>query len=292
VAVDARVPPSELAALAAVADRLQRIAPIGWAAQAWSWLHRQCSGDWILRLDDDEACSPALLEVLPSLLERRDVRQYAIHRRWVSPDDASLLPSTDRQRRLYRNDAALYFSGRPGTGAEPCFPTRDVTEPILCLGALPRPEPLAPADSAGVPPVVPAEAVLRHWAGRELGAGAYRARVVPLSGPRVLRAGEQRPFHVMVHNEGDEPWPGGEGREPLIRPSYHWLDAAGATVVFDGLRTPLPAPLAPGGMCRMPVSVLAPTSPGEYELRFDVVHEGHRWFETPASLQPVTVRAA
>jgi hypothetical protein len=42
----------------------------------------------------------------------------------------------------------------------------------------------------------------------------------------------------------------------------------------------------------MPVSVLAPTAPGEYELRFDLVHEGHRWFEAPAPPQPVTVRAA
>ena len=325
VAVREGMPPDELAAVAAVADRLERIAPLGWAAQAWSWLHRQCSGDWILRLDGDELCSPALLAALPSLLERRDVRQYAISRRWLWPDEGSWLPDhpwgTDRQRRLYRRDAALHFSGRQGTGAEPCFPARDVPEPILSLGALLRPERHAPgrprrvrsaaldeadraaargvlharADAVGdvvAPPVVPAEAVLRHWAGRALGPGAYRARVVPVSGPRVLRVGEQRPYHVVIHNEGDEPWPGGEDREPLIRPSYHWLDAGGTTVVFDGLRTALPAPLAPGGACRMPVSVLAPAAPGGYELRFDLVHERHRWFESPAAAQPVTVQAA
>jgi hypothetical protein len=323
VAVDERLAPAELAALAGVADRLHRIAPIGWAAQAWSWLHRQCSGDWIFRLDGDEACSPALLAALPGLLERRDVRQYAVHRRWLWPDGGSWLPEhpwgTDRQRRLYRNDASLHFSGRPGSGAEPSFPARDVREPLLGLGAILHPERHAPPPHArrqdlgdaeraaaravleasaahgGIaapPPVVPAETVRRRWAGRELGEDAYRARVVPLSGPRVLRVAEQRPFHVAIHNEGDEPWPGGDEREPLIRPSYHWLDASGATVVFDGLRTGLPAPLAAGRSCRMPVSVLAPPQPGEYELRFDLVHEGHRWFGSPAVPVPVTVRAA
>jgi hypothetical protein len=131
--------------------------------------------------------------------------------------------------------------------------------------------------------------VLSRWAGRPLGEGAYRARVIPRSGPRVLRAAEQRPFHVTILNEGDQPWPGGEGRAPLIRPSYHWVDEDGRIVVFDGLRTPLPAPLAAGGACRMPVSVLAPPVAGEYGLRLDLVHEGHRWFETPAEPLPVTV---
>ena len=319
VAVDERVPVAELAPLAGVADRLLRIGSVAWAAQAWAWLHRQCSGDWILRLDADEVCSPALLAALPSLIRRRDVRQYAIHRRWLWPGDGSWLQRPpDRQIRLHRNDAALHFSGRPGTGAEPCFPARDVPEPILGLGALLHPERHAPARrrrarsalldesdraaarrvlgaqaerayDAPAPPVIPAQEVLRHWAGRELSASAYRARVVPLTGPRVLRPAEQRPFHVTIHNESEEAWPGGEDRDPLIRPSYHWLDDAGEVVVFDGLRTALPAPLGPGGTCRMPVSVLAPSSPGEYELRFDLVHEGHRWFDVPCSPLPVTV---
>ena len=335
VAVDDRVPVTEQATLAAAADRLVRVEGIGWAAQAWSWLHGLCRGDWILRLDGDELCSPALLAALPGLLERRDVRQYAIHRRWLWPDEGSWLQAwpwaPDRPRRRYRNDAALHFSGRPGTGAEPCFPSGDVEAPIYSLGAVDRPERHGPgrrarlrlpwrrsssaprtaelesedreairavlaARPAGAPPaapapLVPAGVVLRHWAGRVLGEGAYRARVVPRSGPRVLRAAEQRPFHVTVVNEGDQPWPGGEGREPLIRPSYHWLDAEGATVVFDGLRTALPAPLAPGGACRMPVSVLAPPVVGDFELRFDLVHEGHRWFDAPAASVPVTVVA-
>jgi hypothetical protein len=29
------------------------------------WLHAQCDGDWILRIDDDEAPSRKLLETLP-----------------------------------------------------------------------------------------------------------------------------------------------------------------------------------------------------------------------------------
>ena len=36
------------------ADKLFRLEPIGTSERALAWLNDQCSGDWILRLDDDE----------------------------------------------------------------------------------------------------------------------------------------------------------------------------------------------------------------------------------------------
>ena len=353
VAVDDRVAVSELPPLAAVADRLLRVQLGEWPEQALTWLHRQCTGDWILRVDADEICSPALLAALPELVDARDVRQYWIHRRWLWPDPGHWLAewpwSPDAQCRLYRNDAQLFFSGRALTGAEPCFPSRDVSAPLYQLGCLVNPvatraataeryarmnpahraairegalqalfgpehhagrAPVAltaedrwavqdvlaaPAGEHGdatTPPTVPVAEVLRHWAGRELSDATYRASLVPLDRYRELCAGEQRPFHVLVTNQGEEEWPGGEGREPLIRPSYHWCDAAGQMVVFDGIRTALPAPVAPGESCRMPVKVVAPPMPGTYRLRFDLVHEHRRWFDQPSPDVSMTVIAA
>jgi hypothetical protein len=364
VAVDERLPFSELPPLAAVADRLLRVQLGDWREQAWTWLHRQCTGDWILRVDPDETCGPELLAALPELIDARDVRQYWIHRRWLWPDPGHWLSewpwSPDAQCRLYRNDGELFFSGRALTGAEPCFPSRDVLAPIYKLDclvtsaagrtaaaerylgmdaahrdpirerdlrALFLPEhyagrapvalsandrravedvlagpareygdtSVAPVQASGdtsALPAVPVAEVLRHWAGRKLTDAAYRALLVPLDGYRVLRAGEERPFHVLVTNQGEEEWPGGGWREPQIRPSYHWCDADGQVIVFDGARTALPGPVAPGETCRIPVKVVAPRTPGSYRLRFDLVHEHRRWFDQPSPDVSMTVLAA
>ncbi|AYN92949.1 MULTISPECIES: sulfotransferase family 2 domain-containing protein [unclassified Pseudomonas] len=61
--------------------------------------------------------------------------------------------------------------------------------------------------------------------------------------------------------------------------SYHWLDAEGSAVVFDGLRTPLPQPLEPQQTITVPVSVQAPERKGTYTLRITLVQEGVAWFD-------------
>ncbi|UUY05689.1 hypothetical protein LRS13_09265 [Svornostia abyssi] len=49
-------------------------------------MHAACTGDWILRLDSDEVPSQALLAALPEIVERRDVDQVTVPRRWLTPD--------------------------------------------------------------------------------------------------------------------------------------------------------------------------------------------------------------
>src|SRR6516165_11429836 len=46
------------------ADKLFRLEPIGTSERAIAWLNEQCTGDWILRLDDDELPSIGLVRVL------------------------------------------------------------------------------------------------------------------------------------------------------------------------------------------------------------------------------------
>jgi len=59
---------------------------------------------------------------------------------------------------------------------------------------------------------------------------------------------------------------------------YHWYDSLGKLVVWDGLRTKLPADLQPGGSVLVNAQVQSPPDGGTYQLRFDLAQEGITWF--------------
>ncbi|MGH2499290.1 MAG: N-acetylmuramoyl-L-alanine amidase [Candidatus Limnocylindria bacterium] len=61
--------------------------------------------------------------------------------------------------------------------------------------------------------------------------------------------------------------------------SYHWYDAAGRAVVWDGLRTSL-AGIRVNEVRALSAQVLAPATDGTYTLRFDIVREGATWFSS------------
>jgi len=67
-------------------------------------------------------------------------------------------------------------------------------------------------------------------------------------------------------------------RSPVFA-SYHWLDAHGTVVEYDGLRTPFPRPLAPGRAASVDLIVRMPDAPGEYVLACALVQEGFAWFD-------------
>ena len=141
VAADERVDEETLAGYAALADRLVAIEFHGPSLEAHlAWLHAQCKGDWILRLDGDEVLSASLIRSLPRLLSRPEVRQYWIRRHWLFRDRQTRLDdvpwATDHNNRLVRNDGTLRFSGLLHTGAEPAGPSAYVEEPIYHLELL------------------------------------------------------------------------------------------------------------------------------------------------------------
>jgi hypothetical protein len=161
-----------------------------------------------------------------------------------------------------------------------------------------RTAPVAPEDAALIarvleaadaaerahvaPPAVPAatrEEIDRHWWGRTLGEGAYRARLTLVAADETLTVGEQRTVDVRVENLGDTTWPWGKDAEPEIRLAYRWYGADGGAVVRDGLRTPFPADVPPGASALVPVHVVAPALAGPFRLVVDLVHEHVRWFE-------------
>ena len=84
-------------------------------------------------------------------------------------------------------------------------------------------------------------------------------------------AGALTEAHVELENAGTVRW------GDRIHLAYHWRDDRGNPIVWDGLRTGVPA-LAPGERGRVTARVRAPIPPGRYRLALDLVAEFRAWF--------------
>jgi polysaccharide pyruvyl transferase WcaK-like protein len=111
VAVDSRVEVATLSQLRDLTDRLTRVEYRPPPERMLAWLHRQCRGRWILRIDGDEVPSARLLDELAVATAARDVTHYWLSRRWLHGDDRHWIDAPpwrpDFQPRLVRNDPAL-----------------------------------------------------------------------------------------------------------------------------------------------------------------------------------------
>jgi len=111
LAVDDRVHRDADSAYSAIADLVVRASFRGVAERALGWLLRQCSTDWIVRIDGDEVVSDALVDEL-SALRTDDITHALIARRWVYSDAAHVLDCwpwhPDHVVRAVRNDPSLW----------------------------------------------------------------------------------------------------------------------------------------------------------------------------------------
>jgi hypothetical protein len=82
---------------------------------------------------------------------------------------------------------------------------------------------------------------------------------------------------VIVKNTSDSIWQNG-GAHP-VNLAYHWLDASGKVIVFDGDRTPLPKNLAVQSFQKLNATIKFPDQPGKYYLALSMVQEGVAWFD-------------
>jgi hypothetical protein len=78
---------------------------------------------------------------------------------------------------------------------------------------------------------------------------------------------------VTITNAGATTWQPG-----AFNASYHVYVPNGPLFVWDGVRTPLLAPVAPGQAVTLNVNVTVPAAVATYLVRFDVVQEGVAWF--------------
>jgi len=94
----------------------------------------------------------------------------------------------------------------------------------------------------------------------------------------VPRATAATPFAATIGltNRSGFVW-SAAGANP-VRLAYHWSDAAGNTVVWDGQRSALPSDVAIGATASVRATIAPPSLPGSYVLRVDLVREGIAWF--------------
>ncbi|WP_158611873.1 hypothetical protein [Guyparkeria sp. SCN-R1] len=139
----------------------------------------------------------------------------------------------------------------------------------------PAPAEAESAAPAEAPAPAPAESVAPAEAKEEGGEYAGMAEIV--EAPREFQAGMPETILVAIENNSSFTWETSEERP--INASYHWLNSAGEMACFDGIRTPLEGPIAPGERVEIDVRVEPPSEPGDYELVLTMVHEGVTWFE-------------
>ena len=90
------------------------------------------------------------------------------------------------------------------------------------------------------------------------------------------RAGVTGRARLVLENAGSATWRS-RGKTG-VRLAYHWLDPLGNAIVWDGIRTAFPGPVAPGETVEIEIPVSAPRPPGGYVLSFDLVEEYRFWF--------------
>ena len=102
-------------------------------------------------------------------------------------------------------------------------------------------------------------------------------------------AGQAASVPLMITNTGKGTFP--VTNSYPVNLGYHWYTTGGQPVVWDGVRTKLPADLLPGQQVQVQAQVVAPPQGGQYQLRFDLVQEGVAWF-SGKSVAPGTVTTA
>jgi hypothetical protein len=118
----------------------------------------------------------------------------------------------------------------------------------------------------------------RQKAGTTIGgagvAGQFDVRYGRYTGPSEAAPSERVFATIEMTNIGWGTW----SSEGGVFTSYHWLDASGRIVEFDGERTPLPRPIGAGETATVTTAVRAPKTAGRYQLAIDLVYEGVTWF--------------
>jgi hypothetical protein len=110
-----------------------------------------------------------------------------------------------------------------------------------------------------------------------------------LKRPVKASAGESVALTATVQNLSSRPFPAqaSYGRR-LVRLGAQLCGPDGSLINRDYERAWLPAHLAPGAAAEIPITLKAPSAPGRYMLKFDLVYEGIDWFESGGS--PVTTK--
>ena len=108
--------------------------------------------------------------------------------------------------------------------------------------------------------------------------------------PFKTRAAKKLKIKTRVENVSARPFPAKAtyGRR-LVRLGAQLCDENGTLLERDFARAWLPKTLKPGASVDVPIEIVAPATPGNYVLKFDLVSEGIDWFENNGS--PTTTKS-
>src|SRR5262249_13645175 len=115
--------------------------------------------------------------------------------------------------------------------------------------------------------------------------GQFRAEITVLNPPQRLTRGEPPTISVEVRNASELAWLAPQRGLSRFRVSVgnHWLGSRGEMLVHDDGRGLLRRGLLPGESTQIPLTINAPTQPGDYQLEIDMLQEGVAWFADKGS---------
>jgi len=104
----------------------------------------------------------------------------------------------------------------------------------------------------------------------------FSARWETCAAPASVAPGARFTVPVAIANTSAAAWPADGGAR--VRLAFHWKTPTGERVVWDGERTEIGDPLAPGAVLRREMTIAAPAMPGRYVLELEPVFEHVGWF--------------
>jgi len=119
--------------------------------------------------------------------------------------------------------------------------------------------------------------------------GVLDAKIAISDAPDQAPCGAALTIQARIRNTGDTLWlhkPSELGGHVALGAKL--VDNAGLALIYDFGRAYLPADVAPGEEVSVSITVVAPTAPGSYRVKLDMVDELVVWFEHRGSL-PVLV---
>jgi ubiquinone/menaquinone biosynthesis C-methylase UbiE len=103
-----------------------------------------------------------------------------------------------------------------------------------------------------------------------------------LSPQSTVPAGNEITLRARITNTGSTTW-SNTAAVGEVRVGLQLLADDGSVIDRNYARQSLPAPILPGGRCELVMRVIAPSVPGTYQIKLDLVREGVHWFEMQGS---------
>jgi len=122
--------------------------------------------------------------------------------------------------------------------------------------------------------------LLFSTAGGPLPAPAFQASITSQIVPTSLGRGTKATIYFTVKNISMVTWPALGMKDGTFKVNLgnHWLDSNGRVLIHDDARAGLTFDLRPDDQIALPLTIIAPHTPGYYILEIDMVQEGVVWF--------------